>query len=244
MQNRLFSILLIVLIAKEAEGGRSAEVTEILPRCHNSPFAHSAPSESCWGVPSPNPALPLRAKEKRLNRICNQSVNFSKRGVRFLPIFLEVYEEVFTRARYMGANNRKEVKPMSRKQYDTPRRKRIVKTRLTEEEYANFAARLAPYVISQSEFIRRAIRKAVIRPVVYVSPVNDELLSGIGTLTAEYGRIGSNLNQIARTLNEWHSPYPQLAGEVRSAASDLAALKFEVLEQVGEAVGNVQAYQL
>ena len=77
--------------------------SKILPRYHNSLSAHSAPSESCWGVPSPNPALPLRGKEKRLNRICKQSVNFSKRGVRFLPIFLEVYEEVFTRARYMGA---------------------------------------------------------------------------------------------------------------------------------------------
>ena len=77
--------------------------SKILPRHHNSLSAHSVPSESCWGVPSPNPALPLRGKEKRLNRICKQSVNFSKRGVRFLPIFLEVYEEVFTRARYMGA---------------------------------------------------------------------------------------------------------------------------------------------
>ena len=77
--------------------------SKILPRYHNSLSAHSVPSESCWGVPSPNPALPLRGKEKRLNRICKQSVNFSKRGVRFLPIFLEVYEEVFTRARYMGA---------------------------------------------------------------------------------------------------------------------------------------------
>ena len=161
-----------------------------------------------------------------------------------MPIFLEVYEEVFTRARYMGANNRKEVQPMSRKQYDTPRRKRVVKTRLTEEEYADFAARLAPYGISQSEFIRRAIRGASIRPAVTVSPVNDELLAAIGKLTAEYGRIGSNLNQIARTLNEWHSPYPQLAREVRAAASDLAALKFEVLEKVGEAVGNIQTYQL
>ena len=134
---------------------------------------------------------------------------------------------------------------MPRKQHDTPRRKRVVKTRLTEEEYADFAARLAPYGISQSEFIRRAIRGASIRPVVVtVSPVNDELLAAIGKLTAEYGRIGSNLNQIARTLNEWHSPYPQLAGEVRAAASDLAALKFDVLEKVGEAVGNVQTYQL
>ena len=161
-----------------------------------------------------------------------------------MPIFLEVYEEVFTHARYMGANNRKEVQPMSRKQYDTPRRKRVVKTRLTEEEYADFAARLEPYGISQSEFIRRAIRGATIRPVVTVSPVNDELLSAIGKLTAEYGRIGSNLNQIARTLNEWHNPYSQLAAELRTASSDLAALKFEVLEKVGEAVGNVQTYQL
>ena len=75
-------------------------------------------------------------------------------------------------------------------------------------------------------------------------PVNDELLAAVGKLTAEYGRIGSNLNQIARTLNEWHSPYPQLAGEVRAAVSDLAALKFEVLQKVGDAVGNIQTYQL
>ena len=57
-------------------------------------------------------------------------------------------------------------------------------------------------------------------------------------------KIGGNLNQIARTLNEWHSPYPQLAGEVRAAVSDLAALKFEVLQKVGDAVGNIQTYQL
>ena len=133
---------------------------------------------------------------------------------------------------------------MPRKKYDTPHRSRVVKTRMTEEEYADFAARRAPYGISQSEFIRRAIQGASIRPVVTVSPVNDELLAALGKLTAEYGRIGNNLNQIARTLNDWHNPYPQLAAEVRAAASDLAALKFEVLEKVGEAVGNVQTYQL
>ena len=56
---------------------------------------------------------------------------------------------------------------------------------MTEEEYADFAARLAPYGISQSEFIRRAIRGASIHPVVTVSPVNDELLAAIGKLTTE-----------------------------------------------------------
>ena len=131
-----------------------------------------------------------------------------------------------------------------RKRYNTPHRSRVVKTRMTEEEYAEFAERLSACNMSQAEFIRQAITGAAIRPTITVSPVNDELLAAVGKLTAEYGRIGGNLNQIARTLNEWHSPYPQLAGEVRAAVSDLAALKFEVLQKVGDAVGNIQTYQL
>ncbi|EFB76888.1 plasmid mobilization protein [Subdoligranulum variabile] len=97
-----------------------------------------------------------------------------------------------------------------RKKYNTPHRSRVVKTRLSEDEYADFTARLAPYGISQSEFLRQAIRRATIRPVVHVSSVNDELLSAVGKLTAEYGRIGGNLNQIARYLNEYGVPYYDL----------------------------------
>ena len=87
------------------------------------------------------------------------------------------------------------------KRYNTPHRSHVVKTRLTDEEYADFTERLAPYGISQSEFLRQAIRRTTIRPVLHVSSVNDELLSAVGKLTAEYGRIGGNLNQIA--------PHPQ-----------------------------------
>ena len=128
--------------------------------------------------------------------------------------------------------------------HDTPHRSRVVKTRLTEDEYADFTARLAPYGISQSEFLRQAIRRTTIRPVLHVSSVNDELLSAVGKLAAEYGRIGGNLNQIARYLNEYGAPYHALSGEVRAAIADLAALKYEVLKKVGDAVGNTQTYQL
>ena len=131
-----------------------------------------------------------------------------------------------------------------RKPYNTPHRTHVVKTRLTDEEHELFLNQCRTYGISQSEMLRQSMTRLQIKPVIHVSAVNDGLLAAIGKLTAEYGRIGGNLNQIARTLNEWHNPYPQLAGEVRSAASDLAALKFEVLEKVGEAVGNVQTYQL
>ena len=128
------------------------------------------------------------------------------------------------------------------KRYNTPHRSRVVKTRLSEEEYADFTARLAPYGISQSEFLRQAIRRTAIRPIIHVSAVNDELLSAVGKLTAEYGRIGGNLNQIARYLNEYGAPYNALSGEVRAAIADLAALKYEVLGKVGDRIWKILAY--
>lgn len=130
------------------------------------------------------------------------------------------------------------------KRYNTPHRRRVVKTRMTEEEYKDFAERLSHYDMSAAEFIRQSIRKAVIRPVIAVSPVNDELLSAIGKLTAEYGKIGGNLNQIARAVNEYGAPYNALSGELRAAISDLAALKFEVLSKAGEALGDIKTYRL
>ena len=130
------------------------------------------------------------------------------------------------------------------KKYNTPHRHRVIKTRLTEEEYAEFAERVTLCKMSQAEFIRQALIKSSIRPVITVSPVNDELLSAVGKLTAEYGKIGGNLNQIARCLNEYGAPYNALSKEVQAAIAELAALKFEVLQKVGEAVGDTQTYQL
>ena len=131
-----------------------------------------------------------------------------------------------------------------RKRYNTPHRSHVIKTRLSDEEYADFTKRLAPYGISQSEVLRQAIRQAAIRPVIHVSAVNDELLSAVGKLAAEYGKIGGNLNQIARCLNEYSAPYPQLAKELRGTAAELAALKYEVLQKVGGVVGDTQTFQL
>ena len=82
--------------------------SKILPRCHNSPFAHSAPSESCWGVPSPNPAM------------------------RLVP--LENPTKKYLKNRPQNGGKRKELIPIG-KRYNTPHRSHVVKTRMTEEEY-------------------------------------------------------------------------------------------------------------
>lgn len=130
------------------------------------------------------------------------------------------------------------------KTYNTPKRTHIVKNRLDDEEHADFLRRLEIYDMNQSEFIREAISGATIKPTIVATLVSDDLLAAVGKLIAEYGRIGNNLNQIARCLNEWHSPYPAMAKELQNAVADLAILKFEVMKKVGDAVGNVQAYKL
>ena len=130
------------------------------------------------------------------------------------------------------------------KKYNTPHRRRVIKTRLTEDEYAGFSERVTLCKMTPAEFIRQALIKSSIRPVITVSPVNDELLAAVGKLTAKYGKTGGNLNQIAHCLNEYGAPYNALSQEVQATISGLAALKFEVLQKVGEAVGNIQTYQL
>ena len=87
------------------------------------------------------------------------------------------------------------------KTYNTPKRTHIVKTRLDDEEHADFLRRMELYEMSQAEFIREAISGATIKPTIVATLVSDDLLAAVGKLTAEYGRIGNNLNQIARLVN-------------------------------------------
>ena len=133
---------------------------------------------------------------------------------------------------------------MPHKTYNTPKRKCVVKTRLTENERKAFEDKCAVLSMSQSEYIRQAIFYSRIAPVIRVTAHSEKTLTAVSSLVAQYGKIGSNLNQIARYLNEYGVPYNALSGEVRAAIADLATLKYEVLKKVGDAVGNTQTYQL
>ena len=106
---------------------------------------------------------------------------------------------------------------MKPKTYNTPKRKCVVKTRLTEDERKTFEDKCAALFISQSEYIRQAIFYSKITPVIRVTAHSEEMLTAVSSLVAQYGKIGSNFNQIARYLNEYGIPYNALSGEVRAA---------------------------
>lgn len=131
-----------------------------------------------------------------------------------------------------------------KKTYNTPHRRCVVKTRLTEEERREFEDTCRTYSLSQSEYLRQAVLYGKISTTIKISASSEEMLTAVSGLTAQYGKIGSNLNQIARRLNECGQTYQGLASELRGHAADLAALKFEVLKVIGEAYGNDKTYQL
>ena len=130
------------------------------------------------------------------------------------------------------------------KKYNTPHRSVTVKARLTKEEYATFAEVATLCGVSKAAYIRKAITGALLKPTIVITAVNDELLKKLDALIAQYGKIGGNLDQIARHLNEFGVPYTDLDKDVRDAVVDLAMLKYEILEKVATAIGDVQTHKL
>ena len=125
------------------------------------------------------------------------------------------------------------------KESDMKREHRVT-IRLTDTEFSIIENTAEQADMTISEYMRKQIMEGQVNTKFEVVADVKEIKKLIG----ELGKIGSNLNQIARYLNEYGVPYNALSGEVRAAISDLAALKFEVLQKVGEAVGNIQTYQL
>ncbi len=121
-----------------------------------------------------------------------------------------------------------------KKKYNTPKRTCYIRARLTDEEKSDFEERLAASGLSQTEFIRQAVFHSKINLTIQTE-CNIEQLE---RLIAEYGKIGSNLNQIARHLNYGGTATKEIVEEVRGAALDLADLKYDILKIIGEAYGN------
>ena len=137
---------------------------------------------------------------------------------------------------------RKEADRYFIEKYNTPKRDYIIKTRLTKMEYEEFKKNCIAVSLNHSEYIRQVIFNRRIKLPIQTMKNSEELLTAISELIAEYGKIGSNLNQIARHLNSGGMFYQELAGELRELAADLIVLKCDILKIVGKAYGNNKTY--
>ena len=138
---------------------------------------------------------------------------------------------------------RLEVIAITRK-YNTPHREHVVKTRLSEEEYAAFKKQCDLSRLSQSEYLRKLISGQKVETVIRIGGVNQEFLDSFNTTNREIVRVGTNLNQIAHQLNAGSEISPPIINEIHGCIGELNELRFDVLKKVGDAVGNDKAYRI
>lgn len=121
-----------------------------------------------------------------------------------------------------------------RKKENTLKRKNIITLKLTdiELELLNEASSITGF--SRSEYLRKLLMEKEIHQQIQVVADVDELKR----LVSEYGKIGSNLNQIARYFNTGGARSLAVENEIHQCISDLFQLRKEVLKLAGDWNGN------
>ena len=120
------------------------------------------------------------------------------------------------------------------KKENPPTKERFIHVRVTEDLYDVIAKEAQDAHLSVSEYLRnRATDKRITlrKEVVFDNP---ELLSAHSNL----GKIGSNLNQIARHLNEGGSMNLSLRKELLQCITELRSIREDVKEMAGEYRGS------
>ena len=111
----------------------------------------------------------------------------------------------------------------------------VVKTRLSSSEKAELDTLLDRTGLSQAEYLRCAIFGTPIQeaPKPVLSPIE-----GLDKLIAQYGRIGNNLNQIARWLNAGGYLDRELVHSLNYQLGELNRLKYDSLKIVSNHYGR------
>ena len=110
--------------------------------------------------------------------------------------------------------------------------------RLTETEYEILQKTAQDANLSISEYVRKVLNNQKV--IVNYNLVAD--VPEIKKLLAEFGKIGSNLNQIAKYFNTGGESSAEMKDEIRQCISDLFSLRKEVLRMAGELHGHNQTH--
>lgn len=103
----------------------------------------------------------------------------------------------------------------------------VVKTRLSSAEKEELDKIIERTDLSISEYLRCAIFGT---PIQESSQIPEANIKNFEHLIAEYGRIGNNMNQIARFLNSGGDLSSALAKELKRSIWELTDLKYKTLD--------------
>ena len=121
-----------------------------------------------------------------------------------------------------------------KKKEKTLKRKNIITLKLTDIELELLQEAAEITGLSRSEYIRKLLlEKEIHHQIEVVADIDD-----LKKLVSEYGKIGSNLNQIAKYFNTGGSRSLAVENEIHQCIADLFQLRKEVLKLAGGKNGN------
>lgn len=115
--------------------------------------------------------------------------------------------------------------------YQPEHRTHTVSFKMNEDEWQMFQSQLEKLELSQSDFIRQSIFSAQVK--VTVHPVYDSEV--LDEIAAQYGKIGSNINQIAHHLNADNPMTARMMKDLNHCLADMSDLKQKLYRLSGDA---------
>ena len=118
------------------------------------------------------------------------------------------------------------------------RHKHQIMLRLTDTEYEIVAENAKAANLPLAEYVRKQVMKQKV--IAKYEIVAD--LPELKKLVAEFGKIGSNLNQIARHFNSGGIHSQAMRKAIEQSVSRIYELKYEVLKMAGDFHGNTETH--
>ena len=124
---------------------------------------------------------------------------------------------------------------MTRPQKETDmKREHRVTIRLTDTEFSIIENAATQAEMSISEYMRTQTMEGKVNArFEIVADVNQ-----IKKLIGEFGKIGSNLNQIARYFNQGGVLSSEMRTEIKKSLRDIYEMKYEVMKMAGDFRGS------
>ena len=125
-----------------------------------------------------------------------------------------------------------------------PRKTQFIKFRVTPEEKRELEIMCEILHVNISTLIRRSLRSQSIKQTIVVTGGGEDALSILSDLLGQCGKIGSNLNQLARHFNSGGKDSEQIRAQLLTELSALTLFRLNAEKKMGELYGNHQAYKL
>ena len=126
----------------------------------------------------------------------------------------------------------------------SPRKTQLIKFRVTPEEKQELEIMCEILHVNMSTLLRRCLRTKPIKQTIVVTGGGEDALNTLSDLLGQCGKIGSNLNQLARHFNSGGKDSEQIRAQLLTELSALTLFRLDAEKKMGELYGNHQAYKL